>query len=307
MTTYLITQATGQQSQWVIKHLLEAGAKIHAVVRDIEKVPQVLRSPGITLFQGESKNVKDILQAAQGCRGAFLNTVPYPGLEILQAKSVVEACQEAGVENIVVSTTFCASRKTMWDNDATKDMGLHGYFASKAEVEDIVRNGNFKAYTILRPSVIHHDYFLPGSYQNFPRLHTHAELDHLLNEGATVPHTDSYDIGKYAAAALENPTRFASQEIDLGNELLNFEEISEILTRVSGREVKAVKRTPTEIDEMGISVLGQKFPLWANLHDFSSFAVAAKEIQAKFGIPFTPFESALQRDKARLLECLPPK
>ncbi|KAH7122037.1 NmrA-like family protein [Dactylonectria estremocensis] len=307
MSTYLITQATGQQSRWVITHLLEAGAKIHGVVRDLEKVPPILKNPSITLFQGESKNFDDILAAARGCKGAFLNTVPYPGLETLQAKTIVEACQEAGVETIVAATTHGTGIKANWDGDAMKAIQLDHYYSSKATVEELVRAGKFKAYTILRPSLIHHDFFLPGSLLNFPQLHTHGVIDSLLDDGKVIPYTDASDIGKYAAAALQDPAKFAGQELDLGNELLTFEEVRDILKRVSGREVTVVKRTPEELKELGISVFGQAFQLMANIKDLSWTTTAAKGIQEKFGIPFTSLEEALQRDRAQLLECLPAK
>ncbi|KAI8664896.1 hypothetical protein LRP88_14595 [Fusarium phalaenopsidis] len=307
MTTYLITQATGQQSQWVIRHLLEAGAKIHAVVRDLQKVPSVLKEPSITLFQGESKNLDEILAAAQGCQGAFLNTVPFPGLEALQAKTIVQACEKAGVENIVAATTFCTGNKDVWDNDETKKIQLDGYFSSKAEVEDIVRSGKFKAYTILRPAVLHHDFFMPGALGNFPRLPTHGELDDLLVQGARVPYTDAYDLGKYAAAALQDPARFAGHEIDLGNELLTFEEVRDVLANVSGREVRVVKRTTQELEKLGASVFGQKFQLFSNIKDLSWTPAHAKKVQEEYGIPFTPLQASVQRDKVRLLECLPAK
>lgn len=305
MATYLITQATGQQSRWVIHHLLEAGVKIHAIVRDLQKVPPILQNPAITLFQGESKNYEDVLRAAQGCKGVFLNTVPFPGLELLQAKTIVEASKAAGVETIVASTTQCASNKEMWDDEETKATQLYYYFASKAEVEDVVRGAGFQAYTILRPAVLAHDFFLPGAYGNFPRLPTHGELDHLLNPGVGVPYTDTHDVGKYAAAALLDPGKFGGAEIDMGNELLSMEDARDILVRVSGRNVKAVKRTEAELEEMGASVFGQKFHLWANIKDIAFIPVVAKETQTKFGIPFTTVEAALQRDKASLLECLP--
>ncbi|KAK3941282.1 Dihydroflavonol-4-reductase [Diplogelasinospora grovesii] len=308
MATYLVTQATGQQSRRVISHLLAAGAKVHAVVRDLQKVlPPILQDPSVTLFQGESKNFEDILRAARGCKGVFLNTVPFPGLEALQAKTVVEACQKAGVESIVVATTHGTSNKAMWDDDATKEIQLHQYFSSKATVEETVRAGEFQAYTILRPAVLHHDFFLPGALENFPRLPTHGELDHLLDEGARLPYTDANDVGEYAAAALQNPTKFGGQEIDLGNELLTIQEVRDILIRVSGREVRATKRTPEEVEEMGISVFGQRFHLLPNIKDFIWATVVADKVQEKFGIPLTSLEAALQRDRALLLECLPAK
>ncbi|PNP74515.1 hypothetical protein FNYG_12138 [Fusarium nygamai] len=171
MSVYLVTQATGQQSQWVIKHLLKAGHKVHAVVRNIEKIPALLSDPSITLFQGESKNFDDIFKAAQGCEAAFLNTVSFPGLEVLQAKTIVEACEKAGVKNLVAATAICTDQKDKWDNEDVKAIPhLDEYYTSKYEVENIVRAGKFESYTILRPALIHYDFFIPGAYYNFPRL-----------------------------------------------------------------------------------------------------------------------------------------
>ncbi|KAH9227162.1 hypothetical protein K456DRAFT_1849076 [Colletotrichum gloeosporioides 23] len=305
MSTYLITQATGQQSRWVITHLLAAGAQIHAVVRDLQKVPSVLQNPNITLFQGESKNFDDIYRAAQGCKGVFLNTVPFPGLEALQAKTVVDACLKAGVESIVAATTNGTGNTAMWDDEATKKIQLHDYFASKAAVEDIVRGGGFEAYTILRPAVIHHDFFVPGASGNFPRLPTHGVLDHLLDDGARVPYTDANDVGRFAAAALRDPVKFGGKEIDLGNEVLTIEEVRDILVRVSGREVGVAKRTAEEVEAMGISVFGQRFHLMANIKDLSWTVASAREVEERFGISLTSVEEALRRDRALLLECLP--
>ncbi|KAM0546218.1 hypothetical protein ACHAPJ_011004 [Fusarium lateritium] len=306
MATYLITQATGQQSQSVIKHLLQAGAKIHAVVRDLETTPSALTNSNITLFQGESKNFDDILRAAQGCKGAFLNTVPFPGLETLQAKTVVEACEKAGVESIVVSTTICTDKKSIWDTDEGKSISsLYPYYVSKSEVEDVVRAGKFQAYTILRPSVMHHVFYAPSVYKNFPRLPTDGELDDLLTGNDKLPFTDANDVGTYAAAALQDPAKFDGQEIDLANELLDFEQVRDILIRVSGRQVGIVKRTAEEVEKLGINVPGQNFQRLAYMKDLNWVTEGVKEVQEKFGIPFTPLEEALQRDKVRLLECLP--
>ncbi|KAI0479153.1 NmrA-like family protein [Xylariaceae sp. FL0804] len=307
-TNYLITQATGQQSQWVIRYLLASGAKVHAVVRDLQKIPPILREPGVTLFQGESKNFDDIFAAAQGCQAAFLNTVPFPGLELLQAKTIVSACEKAGVESLVATTSLLTGDRNLWDTDAVKAIeGLHPYYASKAEVEDVVRRSSFKSYTILRPAVIHFDLWLPGSANNFPRLASEGEFDDILEDGAVLCFTDCHDIGRYAAAALQDPAKFAGQEIDLGHEVLDMRQLADIMTRVSGRKVGVVKRTFAEVQEKGLFVFGQIFQLSANVQDFRVAAARTDEIQSKFGIPFTSLEAALQRDKALLLKGLPEK
>ncbi|KAJ2972269.1 hypothetical protein NUW58_g9221 [Xylaria curta] len=303
MATYLITQATGHQAQWTVTHLLAAGAKVHAIVRDPSKIPDILKRPGVTIFKGESVNFGDVYSAAKGCVGVYLNTFPIPGLETQQARNVVDASKKAGIKTIVACTTMSAGRKFMWDDDITKECHLYDYFHSKAEVEDIVRGAGFEAWTILRPAFLHVDYMLPGAPHNFPRLSTHGELDHFYNEGVRMPQTDTSDVGKYAAAALQDPAKFAGQEIEIASENLTIEEVRDILVRVSGRAVVTRKLT---LEGMNF-VMGQKFHLFANAKDQGPVLTAAKEAQAKFGIPFTSLEEALQREKSRLLECLPLK
>ncbi|KAK2049704.1 NmrA-like family protein [Colletotrichum somersetense] len=304
MATYLVTQATGQQSLATIAHLLAAGAKIHAVVRDPEKAPPALKKQGVTIFKGESTNLDEIYQAAQGCKAAYLNTFPWPGLETQQAKTIVTACEKAGVESIVGCTSFAAGHRDVWDDVATAEVGLRQYYLSKAEVEEAVRGGRFKAYTILRPSVLHTDFMLPGVYGNFPGLPS-GELGHACDDGVRLPYTDTDDVGRYAAAALQDPDRFGGQEIDLPNEYVTMEEVRDALVRVSGREVRVRQLTPAEVEVTKQTAPGMLFQIWANAKDFTALVDAAKEAQEKFGIPFTSLEAGLQRDKARLLESLP--
>ncbi|KAI0181363.1 NmrA family protein [Hypoxylon sp. FL1284] len=308
MASYLVLQATGQQGQAVVRHLLAGGAKVHAVVRDLQKVPPILKSPGVTLFRGHSENAEEVYQAAQGCCGAYLNTFPAPGLEVLQAQTVTDACKRAGVESIVAATTITTGERARWDNEMCKELNLHGYFTSKAAVEDIVRGAGFKAYTIVRPGILHHDFLLPGAHLNYPGLPTRGELDHSFNEGARAPYTDTDDVGKYVAAALLNPDKFNGQEIDLGTEMLTIQEVHDVIVKVSGRDVPLKKRSPEEVEAAKETVFGQKFHLWVNLSDgFGAYAIKAKEAEAKFGLPFTSLEASLQRDKSRLLECLSAK
>lgn len=307
MATYLVTQATGQQSRAVIKHLLASGAKVHAVVRDLTKeLPADLKHDSITLFQGESKTFDDIYAAAQGCKGVFLNTFPIPGLEALQARTIVEASKKAGVESVVAASTVMTDNRAQWDNNEIKAIQLHGYWASKYELEGIVRGSGFsKGYTIVRPGMIHYDLFLPGSMGNFPRLSTHAEIDDLLQPGRTITWTDCDDIGRYAAAALLDPAKYSGQELDLVGASLDFEEVCAIVSKVSGRKVQAVKRTWEQLGEMGAQVFGQAFQLMANMKDWSYVIDNAKKVEEKFGMKMTSLEDALVRDRAQLLAGLP--
>ncbi|KAJ3578277.1 hypothetical protein NPX13_g2298 [Xylaria arbuscula] len=300
MATYLVTQATGQQAQWTIKHLLNAGAKVHAVVRDPAKIPDILKRPGVTIFKGESVNFDEIFQAAQGCKAAYLNTFPIPGLEAQQAKTITEAAKKAGIKSVVACTTMCTGNPELWDDDVTEECHLRDYWRSKAAVEEIVRGAGFEAWTILRPAFIHIDYMVPNCHGNFPRLASHGELTHLFNGGFGMAQTDANDIGTYAAAALQDPAKFGGHAIELANEYLTIEEVRDIIVKITGREVKARKLAPEEQP-----VMGQFFQKWVNFKELSSVLKATKEAEAKFGIPITPLEDALRRDRDGLMKTIP--
>lgn len=304
MATYLVTQATGGQAQAVIKHLLAAGAKVHAVVRDPTKtLPSILQNPAVTVFKGNSDNVDEIFQAAQGCKGVFLNTFPIPGLEEQQAQSVVDAAKKTGsIESIVASTSFATGDRSLWDDEATKKAGLHGYYSSKAVVEDIVKASGL-SYTFLRPGFIHFDYLAGHTEMNWTAL-SKGELDHDYEDSARMPHTVADDIGRYAAAALLDPAKFRTAGIDLLGESLTMEETAAIVSRVAGREVKARKRSTEEREALLGKLFVQGFHFWANVKDFSPLLRAAKQAEAKYGIKFTPVEEALKEDRDLLLAVL---
>ncbi|KAK6078951.1 nad dependent epimerase [Seiridium cupressi] len=251
-----------------------------------------------------SNDFEAVFEAAQGCKGVSLNTYPIPGLETHQATTVTEVCQKAGVKSIVSSSTFFTGYRALWDDQVTEEIGLRGYYLSKAKVEGIVRAAGFEAYTILRPAFIHFDYLLPSVHGNFPRLPTHGELDHAYNDGVRMPQTDGNDVERYAAAALLDPVKFGGQEIELANEFLTVQEARDIAARFSGKDVGLKKKSPEEVEAAKDTVFAQRFHFFANAKDLSDSLAASKKAETKFGIPFNSVEQALVRDKERLLECL---
>lgn len=306
MSTYLVTQATGQQAQWAITSLLESNAKIHAVVRDPSKtLPSVLSHPNVTIYKGDSLDFDSIYKAAQGCTAAFLNTYMIPGIENQQAKAICAATKKAGIKTLVACTTFFAGSKSLWDNDGTKEMGLYVYFSGKSEVEDIVRSAGFEAYTILRPAFIHFNYFTPNVLGNFPELTTEATLYHMYDDDeARMPHTAGETIGKYVAAALQDPAKFGGAEIELGHEYLTVKEARDIIAKASGRDIQVKQIPPEDRDAAVEAVFARRFHLWVNASDFSSGQAGVNATQEKYGIPFTSLAETFEKEAARLAETL---
>ncbi|KAI8632919.1 NmrA family protein [Xylariaceae sp. FL1651] len=304
MGTYFVSQATGHQSQATITHLLSTGAKIHALVRSLEKAKKIpiLQNTAVTLFEGESVDGEAVFKAAQGCQGVFLNTVPIPGLEIPQAQTIILGSKKAGIKRIVAPTVFCAGNPEFWDDEVTRDIGLYNYFKSKNDVEVLIRNAGFENWTILRPAVIHINYMMPNVMASFPKLHEKAELNHFCNPDTKIAQTDCDDIGRYAAAAFQEPSKFCGEFVDLVSENITQGEAAQTLARVTGRKVTAKQYSLEEFDQ---NIFGAAFHLWANFKDFTEVMKSAEAAQTKFGIPFTSLEDALTRDKDRLLDCIP--
>ncbi|TLD34220.1 hypothetical protein PspLS_00166 [Pyricularia sp. CBS 133598] len=302
MSTFLVIQATGGQSQWVINHLLKSGAKVHALVRDVNKpLPAILKAEGVTLFQGEAVNADAVYAAAKGTSGVFLNTF-MSATEIQQAESVIEGARRAGVETIVASTAIGSGDKTILESEYTKNIGLHPYFVNKNGIEEAVKNGGFKNWTILHPAYIHFDIFTPKNAINFPRM-PQGILDHVLEAGRKIAHTDASDIGRYAAAALTEPTKFNGEVVELGL-AMDCDEMAADLTKVSGKNVKPVRYTFGEAKEAGVFQYGMAFQLLANGFDFSDLVGTGLRNQEKYGIDLTTFEESMVRDKEELMSTL---
>ncbi|KAL5878031.1 hypothetical protein ACKVWC_007176 [Pyricularia oryzae] len=302
MSTFLVVQATGGQSQWVITHLLKSGAKVHALVRDVNKpLPAILKAEGVTLFQGEALDSDAVYAAAKSTTGVFLNTFTSE-TEIQQAESVIEGARRAGVETIVASTAIGSGDKTVLESEHTKNSGLHMYYVNKNGIEEAVKKGGFKSWTILHPAYIHFDIFTPRNAFNFPRM-PQGILDHVLDAGRKIAHTDASDIGRYATAALTDPAKFNGEIVELGL-AMDCDEMAAGLSKVSGKKVEAVRYTFEEARKAGVFQFGMAFQLLANGFDFSDLAGAGLRNQEKYGMGLMTFEESMVRDKEELMSTL---
>jgi uncharacterized protein YbjT (DUF2867 family) len=308
MATVLVLCATGQQGRSVVKYLLAAGVKVHAVIRDAHSEQALrLKSQGVVLFEGDNDSFAVIREAASDCQGIYLNLQPSPTDQYSQQRQVhgiIQVCKETGLETIVLSTAYFTGDRSKWDNQHGKRSGVRQYYLAKAEMEKAVREAGVRHYTILRPAWFHANYLLPYSVWHFPGLSKSGELLHSYDEGVKMAHVDEDDIARYGVAALLNPAKFSGHEIDLGNENLTIQDAAETIRRVAGSDIQITvrKRTAEEVVEAVNLVATQTFQLWANGVDAT---IDGQQIQQKYGIRMTTFEEYLTREKDRLLESLP--
>jgi uncharacterized protein YbjT (DUF2867 family) len=155
--TFLITSATGSQGGSTARILLSQGHKIHALVRNLSSPASLaLQSEGAILFQGDFNDLPAITAATEGVHGVFLNTFPdfaNPDGEVGQARNIVAAAKAAGtVKVVVVSTVHMAAEQAELTKERKDYPLLNYYYARKAGVEKVVREGGFESWTVLRPT-----------------------------------------------------------------------------------------------------------------------------------------------------------
>ena len=305
--TFLITSATGSQGGATVRELLHHGAKVHALVRDdSSSASKALQSLGVKLFKGDFFDLPAINAALAGVTGVFLNTFPSfvdDKGEINQAKNVVNAAKETKtVTTFVVSTVYKASEQASLAASRPDFQFLPRYYTQKAGVEEVVKAAGFESWTVLRPGFLGNNYLAPVCAIHFPEYQSEHVLSVSYKRDFKQHHFDSYDVGKFATAALLGPQRFHGLVLELVGEWLTYEEVAERLSKVSGLRVVARFRTEEETREV---VESKKVPaieaqLWARDDVFEYDPKALDQ----YGIKLGTLEEFLEREKGRLLETL---
>jgi uncharacterized protein YbjT (DUF2867 family) len=313
MPSYLVTGATGHQGGAVVTYLLNAGVKVHAVVRD-KSSPKAtaLQDRGVVLFEGTHEEPDTVFRAAAAaCTGVFLNpTVFEPGKAKAQADAIIRACKAGAGENLtsIVLSSTSRTEEIKWHLATATAVHpwLGQYYEAKAEVETAVRESGIRHYTILRPPVLAYDFLLPHSAEPHgnPALPKSGTLETSLREDRTMPYLDENDVGKLTTAAFLDPAKFSGQEIELASDNLSAREVADILARVSGLDVKFHLRTPAQREETKNTHFFQVFEEMANRLPRS---VDVEAVEEKYGVRLTRFAEYMERNRDHLIDSLPPR
>ncbi|MEU5870918.1 NmrA family NAD(P)-binding protein [Glycomyces sp. NPDC047369] len=266
----LVTGATGKQGGATARSLLAADVPVRALVRDpgTERARE-LQALGAELVTGDLRDRDSIVRAAAGARAVFSIQMPaftgdgfdFAG-EVVQGVNLIEGALEAGVPQFVHTSVSGAGRHTEvpgWDE------GRWDYMAptlgAKSAVQDRLREAGFPHWTLLKPAFFMEN-FLPSMAFLFPRgldgglvsvLHPHTRLSVVAVD----------DIGAAAAAAIADPGRFDSVELELGGDFLTMGEIAAVLSDALGRRLEAPDMDEREALAAGMPAMGASHQ-WMN-------------------------------------------
>jgi uncharacterized protein YbjT (DUF2867 family) len=222
----LVTGGTGSQGGATVTHLLAAKkVRVRVLTRNLESPKaKSLAARGVELVKGDFEEVASLRTALAGVSAAFSvqqwTEEGGTAAEELNGKRFADAVKTSGSPHLVYSSAEGAERKS----------GL-GHYESKWAIEQHIRDLKLPA-TILRPVGFMDALGVPavqrGIYLGMFRANW--GVSHRVQFVAT------YDIGWFAARALEDPERYAGRVIPLAGDELNVADIIRTYKTVTGHK-----------------------------------------------------------------------
>ena len=222
----LVTGGTGSQGGATVTHLLAAKkVRVRVLTRNLESAKaKSLAARGVELVRGDFEDEASIKTALAGVSAAFSvqqwTEKGGTAAEELNGKRFADAVKASGSPHLVYSSAEGAERNS----------GL-GHYESKWAIEQHIHALNLPA-TILRPVGFMDALGVPavqrGMYLGMFRANW--GVSHRVQFVAT------YDIGWFAARALEDPERYAGRVIPLAGDELNIADIIRTYKTVTGHK-----------------------------------------------------------------------
>jgi len=282
----LVTGATGQQGGAVARTLLERGHRVRAFTRnaDSERAKE-LKNLGAELFTGNFNDPVSLGLAMEDVDAVFAMGTPFEkgmDTETKQGNAIADAAKIAGIKHLVYTSVGSAHLRT----------GIP-HFESKFKVEEHIRELGIP-HTIIRPVYFMENFFapwiLPGLKEG--RIATAMPPDRKL---AMISFRD---IGRFAVHILENREEFLGRAIDIAGDNLTGEESAEILSRITGHEIKYISLTYEDIKAFGEDMI----TMYKWFNDVG-YQINIGELWVKYPhIGWTTFEEWVKRQDWSVLE-----
>lgn len=290
--------ATGTQGGALTHHLLQKGIKVQAITRDINSTTaKNLLSLGVSLTEGNFDDEQCLLRGMTGCTTLFLNLTPDPTNptgELDQAKRILGVAKQVGINQVIYTSalgTTNPERLRHWNPNSFVGMIVLG----KQVIENQVRDSGFEQWTILRPGNFMSNFLDPlvRMYQGLVETGTFTTA---FTKETVLPMVDPNDIGKFAAAAVMEPTRLNRKEIEIVSQMMGVEAVMQDLSRATGKTLSV-----SFLSEEEVEVQSRQKPFLAfqvAMRDLSQF-VDMEEVK-KWNIELGTFAQFLEREKERV-------
>jgi uncharacterized protein YbjT (DUF2867 family) len=237
--TILVTGATGNIGGLVVPQLIDAGATVHAYVRDTKKAGQ-LAEKGVKLFEGDFTNQEALNRTAEGV-DAVLAITPAGPEAPAQGQVILNAALKSGTPHYIRLSAIGAAP------DAPTANGRLHYESDKALMDSGL------PYTILRPH-----YFMQNIFGNLESLKAEGKMYLGMGEGS-LGMIDVRDIADSFAAILLKGGHINKIYNSTGPESITFADTARIISEGIGKPVEYV---PIPIEAVGEFIIKAGWGEW---------------------------------------------
>jgi len=281
----LITGATGNNGQELIRQLTAMGHRVRALVRKPAEAAKL--GGNIEVAPGDFDLPETLESALQGVEKAFLLT-PVAEHFVQWQKDFIEAAQRARIKHLVKFSGMGAHA-----NSASELLKLH------AETDEILRSSGVP-FTILQPNSFHQNIL---SSANTIKA---QGVFYWPLKNASQSTVDVRDISAVAAKVFTSSGHQGKTYVITGPEALTFQQAAEKLSSVLGRKIQYVD-VPISAAADGMRNSGM--PDW-NVHAVSDLlayfatgaaATVTDTVPRLLGRPATSFEQFVKDHRAAFM------
>ena len=298
-SSVLVAPGTGKQGQAVCRELVRRGHSVRALARNPSSpAAQALAELGVSIYAASLDEKEAVRSSLQGIDAVFLSVPAHPVNEVRFATNVIEAAEEAGVQQLVYASVARAGEHESfpgWKGDDPSAHPMSWYWLNKAAIEARVRGTSIPAFTILRPAFFMSNFAAPDCEFMFPGLSEKHQLRLAYRPDTRLHLIDVADIAKFAASSFENPAGWAGKAVPLAAEALTGEELAQRLSDATGKAVRAVFISDDEAAQLkaqGHRAMDAQ--IWQRE---VGYGVDVDEARGH-GIPLTTMADMLRRDGA---------
>lgn len=293
--TILVIGGTGTQGGNVARELLQNGHRVRILTRSPESAAaQAMAALGAEVIQGDLADPASLGPAMDQIAAIF--SVQYADpydqtIEPRNAANMVQAARDAGIEQVVHTSVAGSNYFPRWD----KYEYLTRTWDNKYNIEELIRGGGFRYWTILHPCWFMENFTAPLSAIMAPELNKgvlfgtmHGDTPLKLNSGE--------DTARFARAAFDDPQKFHAKDINVASDELSMTEIAETLSRVLDKKVVFETVSREESQNRGMLEGTTYFMEW--LEEFPGYGFDIQETR-QYGVAMKSFAEWVEEKRDR--------
>jgi uncharacterized protein YbjT (DUF2867 family) len=225
----VITTPTGGIGSQVLANMLDSGADLRVVARDLDDIPAGTRQR-VEMIQGSHGDAAVVQNAFDGADAVFWLTPPDPHAASVEAAYVgftrpaAEALRNRAVKRVVGVTAL--GRGTPWASRA-------GYVAGSLAMDDLIASTGVAYRALANPS------FMDNMIRQAGAIRSQGMFFSPIDGDRKLPYVATRDIAAAAARLrLDDAWTGVSEVPLLGTEDLSNNDMAEIISEVLGKPVR---------------------------------------------------------------------